>query len=45
LLREYSTSPSHVVEVGRQTLRYNTTNRLVSNPNWDIGLQKNRLHL
>jgi D-alanyl-D-alanine endopeptidase (penicillin-binding protein 7) len=40
LLREYSTSPSHVVEVGRQTLRYNTTNRLVSNPNWDIGLQK-----
>jgi D-alanyl-D-alanine endopeptidase (penicillin-binding protein 7) len=40
LLREYSTSTSHVVEVGRQTLRYNTTNRLVSNPNWDIGLQK-----
>jgi D-alanyl-D-alanine endopeptidase (penicillin-binding protein 7) len=21
-------------------LRYNTTNRLVKNPNWDIGLQK-----
>ncbi len=40
LMRELSTSPSHVVEVGRQTLRYNTTNRLVKNPNWDIGLQK-----
>jgi D-alanyl-D-alanine endopeptidase (penicillin-binding protein 7) len=40
MLRDYSTSPSHVVEVGRQTLRYNTTNRLVTNPNWDIGLQK-----
>ena len=40
LLREFSTSASHVVEVGRQTLRYNTTNRLVNNPNWDIGLQK-----
>ena len=40
LLREFSTSASHVVEVGRQSLRYNTTNRLIKNPNWDIGLQK-----
>jgi D-alanyl-D-alanine endopeptidase (penicillin-binding protein 7) len=40
LLRDLSTSPTHVVEVGRQTLRYNTTNRLIKNPNWDIGLQK-----
>jgi len=40
LLRELSTSASHEVEVGKNTLRYNTTNRLIKNPNWDIGLQK-----
>ena len=40
LLREFSTSTGHVVEVGRQTLQYRSTNRLVSNPHWDIGLQK-----
>jgi D-alanyl-D-alanine endopeptidase (penicillin-binding protein 7) len=28
------------VEVGRRTLQYNNTNRLVKNPAWDIGLQK-----
>jgi len=39
-LRELSTSPSYKVEVGNRTLQYNTTNRLVKNPNWDIGLQK-----
>jgi D-alanyl-D-alanine endopeptidase (penicillin-binding protein 7) len=39
-VRELSTSPSHSVEVGNRTLQYNTTNRLVKNPNWDIGLQK-----
>lgn len=40
LLRELSTSPNHQVEVGRRTLQYNTTNRLVKSPDWDIGLQK-----
>lgn len=39
-LRELSTSPSHEVEVGRRTLQFNTTNRLVKSPSWDIGLQK-----
>ena len=39
-LRELSTSPSYKVEVGNRTLQYNTTNRLVKNPNWDIGIQK-----
>jgi len=39
-LREYSTSPGHQVEVGRRTLQFNNTNRLVKNPAWDIGLQK-----
>lgn len=40
LLRELSTSPDYEVEVGRKTLQYNNTNRLVKNPTWDIGLQK-----
>lgn len=40
LLRELSTSPSYEVAVGRRTLQYNNTNRLVSSPAWDIGLQK-----
>jgi D-alanyl-D-alanine endopeptidase (penicillin-binding protein 7) len=39
-LRELSTSPGYDVEVGRRTLRYNNTNRLVKSPAWDIGLQK-----
>jgi serine-type D-Ala-D-Ala endopeptidase (penicillin-binding protein 7) len=40
VLRELSTSPSHVVEVGNRSLQYNNTNRLVKNPGWEIGLQK-----
>ena len=40
LIRELSTSPSYDVDVGRRTIQYRNTNRLVSNPNWDIGLQK-----
>ena len=39
-VREYSTSPGYEVSVGARTLQYNTTNRLVKNPEWDIGLQK-----
>ena len=39
-VRELSTSPSHEVEVGRRTLQFNTTNRLVKSPAWDIGVQK-----
>lgn len=39
-LRELSTSQGFEVEVGRRTLQFNNTNRLVKNPNWDIGLQK-----
>ncbi len=39
-LRELSTSPHHEVEVGNRTLQFNNTNRLVSNPSWQIGLQK-----
>ena len=40
MLRELSTSASREVEVGNHTLQYKTTNRLIKNPNWDIGLQK-----
>ncbi len=40
LVREYTTSPGYEVAVGRRTLQYNNTNRLVMSPTWDIGLQK-----
>jgi D-alanyl-D-alanine endopeptidase (penicillin-binding protein 7) len=40
MMREFSTSASREVEVGKHTLQYKTTNRLIKNPNWDIGLQK-----
>jgi D-alanyl-D-alanine endopeptidase (penicillin-binding protein 7) len=40
MLREWSTSHGREVDVGRRTLQYNNTNRLVKNPDWDIGLQK-----
>jgi D-alanyl-D-alanine endopeptidase (penicillin-binding protein 7) len=40
LLREYSTSPSHQVAVGRRMLQFSNTNQLVRNPRWEIGLQK-----
>ena len=39
-VRQLSTSPEHQVEVGNRVLQYSTTNRLVRNPEWDIGLQK-----
>lgn len=40
LIRELSVSQEHAVAVGRRTLQYRNTNRLVRNPEWDIGLQK-----
>ena len=40
MVRELSTSPNYQVEVGNRTLQYNTTNRLVRSPEWEIGLQK-----
>jgi D-alanyl-D-alanine endopeptidase (penicillin-binding protein 7) len=39
-LRELSTSTGYQVAVGRRTLQYNNTNRLVKNPAWNIGIQK-----
>ncbi len=40
MLRELTTSPGYQVAVGNRMLQYNNTNRLVKNPEWDIGLQK-----
>ena len=40
LLRSFSTSPGAEVEVGKRTLQFNNTNRLVKNENWAIDLQK-----
>ena len=40
LLREYSTTPSLEVELGRRNVQFHTTDRLVATPTWDIGLQK-----
>jgi D-alanyl-D-alanine endopeptidase (penicillin-binding protein 7) len=40
MLREFSTSPGTQVAVGKRTLQYNNTNRLVKNPAWDIVVQK-----
>lgn len=40
LLREYSTGEEAAVVPGRHTLKYRNSNRLVKNPDWEIGLQK-----
>ncbi len=40
ILRELSTTPNHKLGVGSRILRFNNSNRLVHNPDWQIGLQK-----
>jgi D-alanyl-D-alanine endopeptidase (penicillin-binding protein 7) len=40
VVRQLSTSPEYAVEVGNRVLQYNTTNRLVKDPEWTIGVQK-----
>ena len=40
LLRELSTSQEAQVAVGKRMVQFHTTNGLVRNPQWDIGLQK-----
>ncbi len=39
-LRELSTSPNTQIVVGEKPMNYVNTNRLVRNPEWEIGLQK-----
>jgi serine-type D-Ala-D-Ala endopeptidase (penicillin-binding protein 7) len=40
MIRRFSTDRSYEVYTGKRTLAYNSTNALVRNPSWDIGLQK-----
>ncbi|CAB3679770.1 D-alanyl-D-alanine endopeptidase [Paraburkholderia rhynchosiae] len=40
VIRKFSTDHSYEVYTGKRTLAYNSTNALVRNPTWDIGLQK-----
>jgi D-alanyl-D-alanine endopeptidase (penicillin-binding protein 7) len=40
LIRTLSVSPEYAVEVGRRTMQFHNTNRLVNNASWEIGLQK-----
>ncbi|MFM0092707.1 D-alanyl-D-alanine endopeptidase [Paraburkholderia sediminicola] len=40
MIRKFSTDHSYEVYTGKRSLAYNSTNALVRNPTWDIGLQK-----
>ncbi|WP_025917760.1 serine hydrolase [Herminiimonas sp. CN] len=40
IVRQYSTDTRYIVEPGGRALQYSTSNGLVKNPEWDIGLQK-----
>ncbi|AYQ89022.1 D-alanyl-D-alanine endopeptidase [Burkholderia gladioli] len=40
LIRRFSTDRTYTVFTGKRSLVYNSTNALVRNPSWDIGLQK-----
>lgn len=40
LLRQYSTDPKAIVEANGRPMQFGNTNRLVANPEWEIGLQK-----
>jgi serine-type D-Ala-D-Ala endopeptidase (penicillin-binding protein 7) len=40
LLRELSTSQGYAIQMGDRQVQFHNTNSLVSNPLWDIGLQK-----
>jgi D-alanyl-D-alanine endopeptidase (penicillin-binding protein 7) len=40
LVRQFSTAPGLTVDTGYRMVSYRNTNRLISSPTWDIGLQK-----
>ncbi len=40
VIRQHSTSGELALPIGKRMVRYGNTNRLTSNPEWDIGLQK-----
>jgi len=39
-IREFTTTGSHVAELGRKHVEFRNTNALVRSPDWDIGLSK-----
>jgi len=39
-IRDYTTSTSHQVKIGRRTMRFGNTNNLTRSSHWDIGLSK-----
>ncbi|WP_085316226.1 D-alanyl-D-alanine endopeptidase [Derxia lacustris] len=40
LIRDFTTSPAHSVQLGARTTEFHNTNRLVDRPDWSIGVQK-----
>lgn len=40
IIREYSTNREYEVDPGGPVLQYKNSNRLITNPEWEIGLQK-----
>lgn len=40
LMRDYSTTPEHLANLGGRFLQYNNSDRLVKNARWEIELQK-----
>lgn len=40
VIRDYSTTAQADMQVGKRMVKFGSTNRLTSDPNWDIGLQK-----
>jgi serine-type D-Ala-D-Ala endopeptidase (penicillin-binding protein 7) len=40
LIREYTTCKETTIRLGRRTLQFHNTNRLLRNPRWQIGLSK-----
>ncbi|OEZ98012.1 D-alanyl-D-alanine endopeptidase [Duganella phyllosphaerae] len=40
MLRQFSTDANAIVEANGRPMQFGTTNRLVANPDWSIGLQK-----
>jgi D-alanyl-D-alanine endopeptidase (penicillin-binding protein 7) len=40
ILCQYTTDTKYVVEPGGRSLQYQNSNRLVNNPDWEIGIQK-----
>lgn len=40
MMRDFTTTPQHLANLGGRVLQYNNSNRLVKSPAWDIELQK-----